>query len=82
MSDGHAAFCTKCGTRFGGSEVFCTAYGAAREAAAAQDPPPAAPVGWSPAETDRALRGQAGFKGGLDEYMRSVGEGFRRLDDV
>ncbi|MHB8707195.1 MAG: hypothetical protein ACYC77_11890, partial [Coriobacteriia bacterium] len=39
-----------------------------------------AEMGWSPEETNRALQQQAGFKGGLSEYMRSIGKGFTQLD--
>ncbi|MBN1629374.1 MAG: hypothetical protein JW990_06415, partial [Thermoleophilia bacterium] len=35
---------------------------------------------WSPDEVDRALRQQAGFEGGLSEYMHDVSKGFARLD--
>jgi hypothetical protein len=39
-----------------------------------------AEMGWTPAETDRALRQQAGIDGGLKEYMDRVAKGFAQLD--
>jgi hypothetical protein len=58
MSDGYVEFCTRCGSRFVGPEVFCTTCGAPREhSAVATASAPATPA---PAVTGPTLVQQAG----------------------